>query len=160
MNRFFCPYTNEAARALDEGLGTTGEIDAVACDVLQAAAGPFAVMNLIKPRINLHAIRNLAPLGPFYAPAAAMVTVSVAALVVIVILAPAARVNVSGAASATRFDCPATAMLPNAIVDPPPPVPAMSLMSFGEKLRSAVTVPGTVFSAGSTWRGNRRAAVV
>ncbi len=73
VNRFFCPYTNEAARALDEGLGTTGEIDAVARDVLQAAAGPFAVMNLIKPRINLHAIRNLAPLGPFYAPAAAMV---------------------------------------------------------------------------------------
>ena len=94
-------------------------------------------------------------------PPAAMVTVSVEALVVIVILAPAARVNVSGAASATTFDCPATAMLPNAIVDPPPPpVPAMSLMSFGEKLRSAVTVPGTVFSAGSTWRGNRRAAVV
>jgi hypothetical protein len=30
-------------------------------------------MNLIKPRINLHAIRNLAPLGPFYAPAASMV---------------------------------------------------------------------------------------
>ena len=38
-----------------------------------AAAGPFAVMNLIKPRINLHAIRNLEPLGPFYVPAAAMV---------------------------------------------------------------------------------------
>ncbi len=30
-------------------------------------------MNLIKPRINLHAIRNLGPLGPFYAPAATMV---------------------------------------------------------------------------------------
>lgn len=73
VNRFFCPYTNEAARALDDGLGTTGEIDAVARDTLQAAAGPFTVMNLIKPRINLHAIRNLAPLGPFYAPAAAMV---------------------------------------------------------------------------------------
>ena len=73
VNRFFCPYTNEAARALDDGLGTTGEIDAVARDVLRRAAGPFAVMNLIKPRINLHAIRNLAPLGPFYAPAAAMV---------------------------------------------------------------------------------------
>ena len=39
--------------------------------MLGAAAGPFAVMNLIKPRINLHAIRNLAPLGPFYAPARA-----------------------------------------------------------------------------------------
>ncbi|MGE3291524.1 MAG: 3-hydroxyacyl-CoA dehydrogenase family protein [Geminicoccaceae bacterium] len=73
INRFFCPYTNEAARALDEGLGSTGEIDAVAHDVLGAAAGPFTVMNLIKPRINLHAIRNLEPLGPFYAPAAAMV---------------------------------------------------------------------------------------
>jgi 3-hydroxybutyryl-CoA dehydrogenase len=45
----------------------------VARDVLRAAAGPFTVMNLIKPRINLHAIRNLAPLGPFYAPAEAMV---------------------------------------------------------------------------------------
>jgi 3-hydroxyacyl-CoA dehydrogenase len=73
INRFFCPYTNEAARALDAGLGTTGEIDAVARGVVGAAAGPFAVMNLIKPRINLHAIRNLAPLGPYYAPARAMV---------------------------------------------------------------------------------------
>ena len=73
INRFFCPYTNEAARALDDGLGSTGEVDAVAREALSAAAGPFTVMNLIKPRINLHAIRNLAPLGPFYAPAAAMV---------------------------------------------------------------------------------------
>lgn len=75
INRFFCPYTNEAARALDEGLGSTGEIDAVAKEALGAAAGPFTVMNLIKPRINLHAIRNLAPLGPFYAPARAMAVV-------------------------------------------------------------------------------------
>ena len=72
INRFFCPYTNEAARALDEGLGTTAEIDAVAKDALGAAAGPFFVMNIIKPRINLHAIRNLGPLGAFYAPAASM----------------------------------------------------------------------------------------
>src|SRR5690606_21768434 len=34
--------------------------------------GPFQVMNLIKPRINLHAIRNLAPLGEFYLPARSM----------------------------------------------------------------------------------------
>lgn len=73
INRFFCPYTNEAARALDAGLGSTGEIDAIAGEVLGAAAGPFAVMNLIKPRINLHAISNMAPLGAFYAPARAMV---------------------------------------------------------------------------------------
>jgi 3-hydroxybutyryl-CoA dehydrogenase len=73
INRFFCPYTNEAARALDAALGSTGEIDAIAREVLGAAAGPFAVMNLIKPRINLHAIANMAPLGAFYAPARAMV---------------------------------------------------------------------------------------
>jgi hypothetical protein len=30
-------------------------------------------MNLIKPRINLHAIQNLGPLGAFYAPARSMV---------------------------------------------------------------------------------------
>ena len=72
VNRFFCPYTNEAAHALDEGLGTTADIDAVAQQAIGAAAGPFLVMNLIKPRINLHAIQNLSPLGSFYAPAASM----------------------------------------------------------------------------------------
>ena len=72
INRFFCPYTNEAARALDAQLGSTGEIDAVAQEVLGAAAGPFQVMNLIKPRINLHAIRHLAPLGAYYEPARSM----------------------------------------------------------------------------------------
>jgi 3-hydroxybutyryl-CoA dehydrogenase len=69
INRFFCPYTNEAARLVDEGLGTPGEIDLVAKDAVGAAAGPFMVMNIVKPRIALHAIRNLGPLGPFYAPA-------------------------------------------------------------------------------------------
>lgn len=75
INRFFCPYTNEAARLVDEGAGSTAQIDAVARDALGVAAGPFQVMNLIKPRINLHAIRNLGPLGSFYAPAEAMVRV-------------------------------------------------------------------------------------
>lgn len=73
INRFFCPYTNEAARLLDEGLGSTAQIDEAAKDAVGAAAGPFLVMNLIKPRINLHAIRNLASLGPFYEPANAMI---------------------------------------------------------------------------------------
>ena len=73
INRFFCPYTNEAARALDEGLGSTAQIDEVAKENFGAAAGPFQVMNLIKPRINLDAIRHLAPLGEFYAPAASMI---------------------------------------------------------------------------------------
>ncbi|WP_191059024.1 3-hydroxyacyl-CoA dehydrogenase [Geminicoccus harenae] len=72
INRFFCPYTNEAARLVDEGLAAPGEIDLAAREALGAAAGPFTVMNLVKPRIALHAIRNLAPLGAFYAPARSM----------------------------------------------------------------------------------------
>ena len=70
VNRFFCPYTNEASRLVDEGLGTTAQIDRVAQGELKIAAGPFFVQNIIKPRINLHAIRNLGLLGAFYAPAA------------------------------------------------------------------------------------------
>jgi 3-hydroxyacyl-CoA dehydrogenase len=73
INRFFCPYTNEAVRLLDEGLGTPAVIDQAAKAAVGAGMGPFAVMNLVKTRINLHAIRNLAPLGPFYAPAPGMV---------------------------------------------------------------------------------------
>lgn len=75
VNRFFCPYTNEAARLVDEELGTTAQIDRVAQQALGVAAGPFLVQNIIKPRINLHAIRNLAPLGPFYSPADFLVRV-------------------------------------------------------------------------------------
>jgi 3-hydroxybutyryl-CoA dehydrogenase len=75
INRFFCPYTNEAARLVDEGVAGPAEIDRAARAAVGAAAGPFAVMNLIKPRINLHAIRNLAPLGAFYAPARSMAEV-------------------------------------------------------------------------------------
>lgn len=74
VNRFFCPYTNEACRLVDEGFATA-EIDLVAEEAVGAAAGPFRVQNLIKPRINLHAIRNLAPLGPFYAPARSLIEV-------------------------------------------------------------------------------------
>ena len=72
VNRFFCPYTNEAARLLDEGCGTTARIDQVAQAVLGVPVGPFAVMNMIKVRINLHAIRHLVSHGKFYAPAGSM----------------------------------------------------------------------------------------
>jgi len=75
VNRFFCPYTNEAARLVDEGLATTAQVDRMAKDCLGVAAGPFFVQNIIGSRTNLHAIRNLAPLGPFYAPASLLVEV-------------------------------------------------------------------------------------
>ncbi len=69
LNRFFCPYTNEAALMLDEGLATTGQLDAVARAALGLAMGPFAVMNIIGTATNLNAVRNLGALGPFYQPA-------------------------------------------------------------------------------------------
>ncbi|WP_424944701.1 3-hydroxyacyl-CoA dehydrogenase family protein [Aliiroseovarius crassostreae] len=69
LNRFFVPYCNEAARCLDEGLATAGQIDQVAREIFQASFGPFAVMNIVKTDIMLHAMRSLATLGPFYAEA-------------------------------------------------------------------------------------------
>lgn len=71
VNRFFCPFTNEAARLHDEGF-EPGAIDRVARATFAAPLGPFAVMNLTKPRIALHAQRSLRRLGAFYAPAASL----------------------------------------------------------------------------------------
>ncbi len=72
VNRFFCPYLNEAARLLDDGY-TTGAIERVAREVFAAPLGPFAVMNITKPRIALQAQRTLARLGAFYEAARALV---------------------------------------------------------------------------------------
>lgn len=69
VNRFFCPYTNEAVRILEEGIADAASIDAIACAALGLSLGPFAVMNIVKPRINMHAVANLAGLGAFYEPA-------------------------------------------------------------------------------------------
>ncbi|KAF0677202.1 3-hydroxyacyl-CoA dehydrogenase family protein [Profundibacterium mesophilum] len=73
VNRFFCPYSNEAVRCLEDGIGDTAQIDAVACEIFGLPMGPFAVMNIIKPRVNLHALRNLSTLGALYEPAAPLV---------------------------------------------------------------------------------------
>ncbi|MEX1236259.1 MAG: 3-hydroxyacyl-CoA dehydrogenase family protein [Roseovarius sp.] len=73
VNRFFCPYTNEAARLLGEGVASTAQIDEVACAAFDLPLGPFAVMNIIKPRIALNAVQNLAGLGAFYHPASALI---------------------------------------------------------------------------------------
>jgi 3-hydroxybutyryl-CoA dehydrogenase len=69
LNRFFCPYANEAARMYDEGMAQPAEIDRVANDVVGAAGGPFVVMNLVGMQVMLHAQDNLTELGAFYEPA-------------------------------------------------------------------------------------------
>ena len=75
VNRFFCPYTNEAVRIVDEQLATPGQVDRIACETFELAIGPFSVMNIVKPRINLNAVQNLSGLGAFYAPAAGLIEV-------------------------------------------------------------------------------------
>lgn len=74
LNRFFCPYTNEAVHVLDEGLASVGQIDEVAKATFDLTHGPFAVMNIIGTATNLNAVRNLAALGPFYSAAKGLVT--------------------------------------------------------------------------------------
>jgi 3-hydroxybutyryl-CoA dehydrogenase len=66
INRFFCSYYNEAVRILEEGIAPAIHIDRIAREKIGVAAGPFAVMNLIKPTIAAQAIGNLSQLGPFY----------------------------------------------------------------------------------------------
>lgn len=78
VNRFFCPYSNEAVRLLDEGIASAAQIDAAACAALGLSLGPFAVMNIVKPRINMNAVANLARLGAFYMPAPLLVTTGTA----------------------------------------------------------------------------------
>jgi 3-hydroxybutyryl-CoA dehydrogenase len=75
LNRFFCPYINEAVRLYDDGIATPFEVDRVACDVFGAAAGPFVVLNLVGSRVMYDAQQNLQDLGKFYDPAKSVVSV-------------------------------------------------------------------------------------
>lgn len=70
VNRFFCPYVNEAVRCYHEGLATTSQIDRIACSIYGQPLGPFATCNLVGLPVMLHALENLAHLGPLYEPAA------------------------------------------------------------------------------------------
>ena len=60
VNRFFVPWLNEACLLLEEGVGSTAQIDAVACEAFDIGMGPFALMNLTGPPIALHSTNYLA----------------------------------------------------------------------------------------------------
>jgi len=75
LNRFFCPYINEAVRLYDDGIATPFEVDRVASEVFGAAAGPFVVINLVGSRVMCDAQENLRELGSFYDPAESVVRV-------------------------------------------------------------------------------------
>lgn len=75
LNRFFCPYINEAVRLFDDGIATPFEVDRVASDVFGAAAGPFVVLNLVGSRVMYDAQANLGDLGKFYDPAKSVISI-------------------------------------------------------------------------------------
>ena len=60
VNRFFVPWLNEACKLLEEGIGSTAQIDAVARSSFRIGLGPFALMNLTGPPIALHSTDYLA----------------------------------------------------------------------------------------------------
>ncbi len=60
VNRFFVPWLNEACRLLEEEIGTTAQIDAVARRAFRIGLGPFALMNLTGSPIAMHATDYLA----------------------------------------------------------------------------------------------------
>ena len=60
VNRFFVPWLNEACRLLEEGIGSTAQIDSVARSSFMIGMGPFALMNLTGPPIALHSADYLA----------------------------------------------------------------------------------------------------
>lgn len=68
LNRFFVPYSNEAVRIYEEGLGVPADIDRIVQAEMGIAAGPFLVMNLVGMQTMAHAAENLEPHGAFYAP--------------------------------------------------------------------------------------------
>ena len=60
VNRFFVPWLNEACKLLEEGIGSTAQIDSVAMSSFGIGMGPFALMNLTGPPIALHSTDYLA----------------------------------------------------------------------------------------------------
>ena len=69
LNRFFCPYSNEAVRLLEEDLGSPAQIDRVAQETLGIAACQFLDMNLVGMQTMAHAAATLSRTA-FYAPSA------------------------------------------------------------------------------------------
>ncbi len=74
VNRFFVPWLNEAVRVVEEGVADIPTVEATARERLRLGMGPFELMNVTGVSIARHAAEGLAAeLGPFYAPAAALV---------------------------------------------------------------------------------------
>jgi len=66
VNRFFVPWLNEAVHLLEEGIASTGEIDAVCMKTLSIGIGPFALMNATGVSVAYHAEKTLEHYGKLY----------------------------------------------------------------------------------------------
>jgi enoyl-CoA hydratase/3-hydroxyacyl-CoA dehydrogenase len=66
VNRYFVPWLNEAVRLLEEGIASTGEIDAICMKTLSIGMGPFALMNATGVPVAYHAEKTLEHYGKLY----------------------------------------------------------------------------------------------
>lgn len=74
VNRFFVPFLNEAARMLEEKVADIPTIEAAAKQAFRIGMGPFELMNVTGIPIAVHSATTLGnELGPFYAPAQALI---------------------------------------------------------------------------------------
>ena len=66
VNRFFVPWLNESVRLLEEGIASTGEIEAACMKTLSIGMGPFALMNATGIPVAYHAEKTLEHYGKLY----------------------------------------------------------------------------------------------
>jgi len=66
VNRFFVPWLNESVRLLEDGIASTGDIDAVCMKTLSIGMGPFALMNATGVPVAYHAEKTLEHYGKLY----------------------------------------------------------------------------------------------
>ena len=67
INRFFIPFLNESIRILEAGIANIPTIEKAAKQAFSIGMGPFELMNITGPAIQVHASAAVAKeLGPFY----------------------------------------------------------------------------------------------
>ncbi|MDB5898856.1 MAG: 3-hydroxyacyl-CoA dehydrogenase [Ramlibacter sp.] len=63
VNAFYLPFVNEAVHLVDEGLGTPGQVEAVAQAAFGIRMGPLAINALMNPETSRFALGSLAASG-------------------------------------------------------------------------------------------------
>lgn len=67
VNRFFVPFLNESVRILEDGIANIPTIEKACIQAFSIGMGPFELMNVTGPAIQVHTTATLAKeIGPFF----------------------------------------------------------------------------------------------